>query len=159
MLIWGSLWPPLSSCGGVGFAQSFSCPTQLRCWGCVTGSALLSLGLWQKLSQSYVAKWSLWDQEQCYARTQCCQGVEWSLCPYYSEHPHVWSEEQPLQTQQLTLSVIYTRVPIIESHNTLSRLPIPMYNPWTAKELHGPPILYKQWAVTRDGSQWGTQEQ
>ena len=26
----------LSLCGGVvGFAQSFSCPTQLQCWGCV----------------------------------------------------------------------------------------------------------------------------
>ena len=43
LLIWGSWRLTLSLCGGVRFTQSFSCPTQLQCWGC----AVLSLGLWQ----------------------------------------------------------------------------------------------------------------
>ena len=35
MLIWGSWSLPLSFCGGMGFNQSFPCPTQLQCWSCV----------------------------------------------------------------------------------------------------------------------------
>ena len=45
VVVIGSWRQPLSlCCGGVGmFAQIFSCPTQLLCWGCV----VLLLGLWQ----------------------------------------------------------------------------------------------------------------